>query len=91
MLLSSTGAITNTTLLSSAGSGPWSKGQAWLIDHSIVLPTDGKEARIHQGKLSLPRASYRAQVNHSLSQPAREGCGRRLVVGGVVSLLVIVV
>lgn len=57
VLLNSTAEIGQEVLLGNAPAA-WATDKVWLVDHSVVLPSRGKVARIMQSKLTLPEVSY---------------------------------
>jgi len=65
VLLNSTAGIEQDILLGSSAA-PWSSNKIWLVDHSVVLPSKTKVARIVQGKLGFPQVSYTME---SLKEP----------------------
>jgi len=64
VLLNSTSAVLPTTTLGASPSGKWADGKVWLVDHSVVTPTQGKEVRMYtaKGLVGYPRVSYAAQT-----------------------------
>lgn len=74
VLLNSTSSLLPTTPVGSrAATADWAltnnRTQAWLIDHSMIAPTGSVAARMHQGKLSYPRVSYRVEAKWAGTVP----------------------
>jgi len=44
----------------------WAKDKVWLADHSVLLPTGDKVARLYQGGLDVRRVSYVTKTNGTL-------------------------